>query len=233
MLKTEVSCEAMGNLTINESSVDPAFVRLAESFGYDVELRLVARGNTSEAKGGARYHKQYLYRMTFPNGMVYIGTAWDIASRWANRGSQYRGQRVWDAIQEFGWENIKREILLYIPYNGKRDDLIREEERRLIRAYADRCYNRQCTESFHKEVAQTNRDRGNCAPKHYWEIGGVTKPAMVWCEERGVTYTRMKRIIDRYGLSPEQALALPPVPLNMTRRAVEFWESQGFKIKEA
>ena len=27
------------------------------------------------------YEKRYLYKMTFPNGMVYVGTAWDVQDR--------------------------------------------------------------------------------------------------------------------------------------------------------
>ena len=178
--------------------------------------------------------KQYLYKLTFPNGMVYIGVAFDVKERWANNGLHYRGQKVYQYIKEFGWDNIKREVLLYIPYSDdnwyENSRAIHKKERELIREYGERCYNRQANKNFHKEVAERSRAKGVYDAKVLWTVEGVTKPAKDWCAERGVTYTRMKRIIERYGVSPEQALNLPPVPNNMTRRAEEYWRSQGFDI---
>lgn len=50
----------------------------------------------------------YLY--TFPNGKKYCGiTKNSIEERASGR---YKGQKVGDAIQKYGWENIKKEILL-------------------------------------------------------------------------------------------------------------------------
>lgn len=181
-----------------------------------------------------RKDKQYLYKLTFPNGMVYIGIAFDVNERWANNGLHYRGQKVYQYIKQFGWDNIKREVLLFIPYSDKgiewlrNIDTLRRLERELIHAYGDRCYNRQANKDFHQEVANQSRANGAYDAKVIWTVDGITKPAKTWCDERGVTYTRMKRLIDRYHISPEQALSLPPVPGNMTRRAVEYWESNGF-----
>lgn len=97
----------------------------------------------------AKWFKQYLYKMTFPNGMVYIGTTFDIYTRWANRGVGYKTQKVWSAIKEFGWENIEKEILLYLPLDEENpwrtSDEIRKRERTLIKEYDNRCYNVQCT----------------------------------------------------------------------------------------
>ena len=178
--------------------------------------------------------KQYLYKLTFPNGMVYIGVAFDIKERWANNGLHYRSQKVYQYIKEFGWENIKREVLLYIPYSDDKwwenSRTIHRLERELIHAYGERCYNRQANRDFHKELADQSRKKGNYDAKILWTVDGVTKPAKEWCDERGTTYTRVKRILERYNVSPEQALSLPPVPANMTRRAMEYWESQGFII---
>lgn len=176
--------------------------------------------------------KQYLYKLTFPNDMVYIGVAFDIKDRWANNGLHYRSQKVYQYIKEFGWENIKREVLLYIPHSDKNqwknNQTIHKLERELIHAYEDRCYNQNANKSFHKKVAEQSRKKGVYDAKIFWTVNGITKPAKDWCEEYGVTYTRMKRIIDRYHILPEQALGLPRVPGNMSCRAVEYWESQGF-----
>ena len=112
----------------------------------------------------ARYFKQYLYKMTFPNGMVYIGTAYDIHNRWVNRGAAYRSQKVWGAIKEFGWENIQKEILLYIPVDEehawKTTDEIRQRERELIKEYDGRSYNVQCTREGGIMIAEKTRASG-------------------------------------------------------------------------
>lgn len=56
--------------------------------------------------------RYYVYRHTFPNGKVYIGiTFQNPIKRWAN-GFGYRNQKlVYRAIEKYGWENIKHEIL--------------------------------------------------------------------------------------------------------------------------
>lgn len=112
----------------------------------------------------AKYFKQYLYKMTFPNGKVYIGTSFDIYNRWANRGASYRSQKVWGAIKEFGWENIEKEVLLYIPLNKENpwssSDKIREMERELIREYDGRSYNVQCTKAGGDYIALRTRESG-------------------------------------------------------------------------
>ena len=111
----------------------------------------------------ARYFKQYLYMMTFPNGMVYVGTAYDINKRWANRGNAYRSQKVWAAIREFGWENIKKEILMYIPCGNdgwSSSKKIRDKERELIKEYDGRSYNVQCTKEGGNAIADATRATG-------------------------------------------------------------------------
>lgn len=53
-----------------------------------------------------------LYCHVFPNGKMYIGiTKQDPEQRWKN-GEGYKGQQVYLAIQEFGWENVLHEVLL-------------------------------------------------------------------------------------------------------------------------
>lgn len=55
----------------------------------------------------------YVYRHTSPNGKVYIGiTSQDPERRWRADGSGYRfNRRFFNAIQKYGWDNFKHEIL--------------------------------------------------------------------------------------------------------------------------
>ena len=77
--------------------------------------------------------KYTLYRHTFPNGKVYIGiTGQDPAARWGKDGSRYKeNSLMWNAIQKYGWDNIKHEIL----YTDLSEDLANELERASIRAH--------------------------------------------------------------------------------------------------
>ena len=54
-----------------------------------------------------------VYKHTSPNGKVYIGmTCLKPIQRWKKDGSGYkRNTHFWGAIQKYGWENFKHEIL--------------------------------------------------------------------------------------------------------------------------
>ena len=53
-----------------------------------------------------------VYKLTAPNGKVYIGiTSRDPKRRW-NSGNGYKyNNHFYDAIQKYGWENIDKEVL--------------------------------------------------------------------------------------------------------------------------
>ena len=53
-----------------------------------------------------------VYKLTAPNGKVYIGiTSRDPKIRW-NAGNGYKyNKHFYDAIQKYGWENIKKDVL--------------------------------------------------------------------------------------------------------------------------
>lgn len=52
-----------------------------------------------------------IYKLTFPNGKVYIGqTKLQPEQRWKN-GKGYKGQAVYIPIITYGWDNVKKEIL--------------------------------------------------------------------------------------------------------------------------
>ena len=66
--------------------------------------------------------KYKVYKHTFPNNKVYIGITGrkTIEMRWGRNGSRYHGQTyIVNAIQKYGWDNIKHEILF--------DNLTKEE----------------------------------------------------------------------------------------------------------
>lgn len=54
-----------------------------------------------------------LYRLTFPDGLLYFGITKQVPSkRWAN-GKGYAGQnKIYSAISKFGWKNIKKDVIL-------------------------------------------------------------------------------------------------------------------------
>jgi len=53
-----------------------------------------------------------LYMMTFPDKKVYIGiTSQNLSRRFGYKGSAYKMQPVYEAIQKFGWDNIKKEVI--------------------------------------------------------------------------------------------------------------------------
>lgn len=54
-----------------------------------------------------------LYIHTFPDEKKYVGISMSPFTRWKNDGSGYKDQpKMWEAIQKYGWENIKHEIIL-------------------------------------------------------------------------------------------------------------------------
>lgn len=51
-----------------------------------------------------------VYEFTFPNDKKYYGMTISIQGRWQN-GNGYKTQLVGKAIEEFGWENVKKRII--------------------------------------------------------------------------------------------------------------------------
>lgn len=73
-----------------------------------------------------------VYKHTFPNGKVYIGiTSQNPNNRW-RKGDGYKGnEMLFRAINKYGWENIKHEIL----NNNLTKEEAEAEEKRLIKQY--------------------------------------------------------------------------------------------------
>ena len=53
-----------------------------------------------------------VYIHTCPDGQMYVGITKQAPIRRWNHGRNYEGQWFYDAIEKWGWENIKHEIVL-------------------------------------------------------------------------------------------------------------------------
>lgn len=75
----------------------------------------------------------YIYKHTAPNGKVYIGqTCQNPKDRFGNEGYRYKGcTYFYNAIQKYGWDNIKHEIL----FSGLTHKEANEKEVALISQY--------------------------------------------------------------------------------------------------
>ena len=85
-------------------------------------------------KGGNKMENNYVvYKHTAPNGKVYIGiTRRKPEVRWGCNGSRYyNNKHFFSAIQKYGWDNIKHEIL----YDRLDAHTAEEHEKRLIFLY--------------------------------------------------------------------------------------------------
>lgn len=109
-------------------------------------------------KSGENRQTWCVYMHTFPNQKRYIGiTCMQPTRRWGKDGRGYKGQSViWNAIQEFGWENIRHEIMFY--YLTENEAKQKEEE--LIMEYnttSEECgYNVLGVDHKDYEKAKTN-----------------------------------------------------------------------------
>ena len=173
------------------------------------------------------YNKQYLYKFTFPNGKVYIGCTNDIKWRWASGGKRYKSQKVYQAIQEFGWENIKREVILRLPEAVSNNNALLKLERELVAAYGDRAYNVALNPQRDIDSYAYVKERQKEAAR--WTIDGKTKTIDEWCEHYGKNRSGVMRRIENKGLTPKQALSLPPVPQHVRagNLAIKYWQSLG------
>ena len=73
-----------------------------------------------------------VYKHTAPNNKVYIGiTCLSVSERWKNEGKGYQCQYFYRAIQKYGWNNIKHEIL----FSGLSKEEAEKRESLLISFY--------------------------------------------------------------------------------------------------
>lgn len=78
-------------------------------------------------------NKFKVYKHTSPNGKIYIGiTSKIVEKRWGNGGIHYKSNKhFWNAIQKYGWDNFKHEIL----FKDLDENVAYEKEIELIKKY--------------------------------------------------------------------------------------------------
>lgn len=114
--------------------------------------------------------KEYcVYKHTTPNGKVYIGqTCKKPTERWAN-GYGYKNQMFYNAIEKYGWNNIKHEIL----FEGLTKEEADQKEIELIAYYDSTNPNKgyniafggatttgvKCSEETKKKISDAHRGK--------------------------------------------------------------------------
>ena len=90
-----------------------------------------------------------VYMHEFPNGKVYIGSTTQTLSRRWRSGAGYSGSAVGNAIDEFGWENVKH----YVLFEGTdRDSAMAVESYMIVK-----------TKSYLEEHGYNIREKTGCS----------------------------------------------------------------------
>lgn len=179
--------------------------------------------------------KRQVYKFTFPNGMVYIGCTTDVRSRWKSKGYAYKTMRVGSAIEEFGWENIKKEIIVNFKVGSLESETIcRDVERELIRAYEGRSYNDMNTEEYKCRLKREIKEgKHRTYTKVLIPIYGewLTSDEIIkkYGEEKLIT---VRKLIQEFDASIDTAFDLPPVPKEYSRKKPEYWKKCGYDVKK-
>lgn len=105
------------------------------------------RIDLANRKRDEKKHRVYMHE--FPNGHIYIGTTSQILKdRWKN-GLGYNGTNVGDAIQKYGWDNVKH----YVLFEGTDKNYAKSVETYMI----------QKTKAYTPEHGYNVRDKANKA----------------------------------------------------------------------
>lgn len=65
----------------------------------------------------------YVYVHTVPNGKIYIGQTKNPLSRWCNGEGYISNQAFYDDIRDYGWKNIKHEIIAEFEERERAENL--------------------------------------------------------------------------------------------------------------
>lgn len=118
-----------------------------------------------------------VYRHTSPHGKVYIGITCQLpCQRWA-RGQGYRNNwHFYNAIQKYGWDNFKHEILFAGLSN---EEAVKKEAELIAFHHADQeayGYNRDPGNGVRREVSESTRLKISESHKHRTHISGPAHP---------------------------------------------------------
>lgn len=73
------------------------------NYGDDIKLPTI---NTNP------YKCYSVYMLIFPNNKVYVGQTINTQARWSGKGIGYKNnEEMYNAIVEFGWENITKKVI--------------------------------------------------------------------------------------------------------------------------
>lgn len=167
-----------------------------------------------------RREPRQVYMLTFPNGMVYVGCTCDVKSRWNGRGAGYESLEVGKAIKEFGWENVRKDVVFQLPDDCEGSaEVCRYIEEFLIKKFEKNNYNMKGTSRYDNRVMVP--------------VFGELLSVSGMIEKYGrtkvyVAHTRLKK----YNITIEEALTLPAAPPHMRQRQKEYWRSLGYDVKD-
>ena len=122
-----------------------------------------------------------VYMHTFPNGKVYIGmTCQEPEKRW-RKGKAYReNKHLYNAINKYGWDNIKHEIL----FNNLQKEEAEIKEISLIKKYKANnnqygynkeyggCHNGKTSEQTKIKISKANKGKHN-SPETEFKKGRI------------------------------------------------------------
>lgn len=100
-----------------------------------------------------------VYRFTFPNGMYYFGSTYDLEQRWKYKGCLYKSQFVGQFIEQFGWDNIKHDVLLELPFDSDNIKICERIEYALIELFEGKNYNIRGTDEYWRKMKEGNAHR--------------------------------------------------------------------------
>ena len=107
-----------------------------------------------------------VYRHTTPNGKTYIGiTHQKPEARWANGGGYKSNTHFYNAIQKYGWGNIRHEIVHVVPTQEQAEKLERELILRHKSYDRNFGYNKALgghalSEESRRKIGRTRKERG-------------------------------------------------------------------------
>lgn len=148
-----------------------------------------------------------VYKLTLPNGKIYIGeTGLLLSQRWGG-GYGYKNinKPLYNDIAAFGWENVEKEVLAKVDTAEEARALERQFILECDATNPERGYNVQTnlfSSGTPEEIAKHKREYNR-------EYNNVTNPRKtVICVETGVEYENASDAARKLGLNPSHICAI-------------------------